>query len=257
MSRATIPVTSVVADALMAGEIEGTVFRMPPIDRKDYVATNKVLEALGGKWDKRAKGHVFAADPADAIETAVVTGHVVDEVKRLQFYETPEPIARRMVELAEIEPGMVVLEPSAGHGAIADLIRPLLPGVLLCVELDPGRAKVLYGEGHQVFTGDFLSDDWREDGAYGLWDRVVMNPPFTRLQDVDHVTHAFECLSPGGRVVACMAVSFTFRADAKAVRFRELVSRYGTVEENPPNAFAASGTGVRTVLVVLDAPAGE
>ena len=35
-----------------------------------------------------------------------------------------------------------------------------------------------------------------------LADRVVMNPPFERYQDRDHVLHALSLLKPGGRLVA-------------------------------------------------------
>ena len=40
-----------------------------------------------------------------------------------------------------------------------------------------------------------------------------MNPPFDRLQDVRHVTHAFSLLAPGGRLVAVMAEGVTYRED--------------------------------------------
>ena len=38
-----------------------------------------------------------------------------------------------------------------------------------------------------------------------VYDTIVMNPPFEKFQDIDHVRHAFDLLKPGGRVVAISA----------------------------------------------------
>ena len=35
------------------------------LDRKLYTSTNAVLEAAGGKWDKKTKAHIFPVDAAD------------------------------------------------------------------------------------------------------------------------------------------------------------------------------------------------
>ena len=39
------------------------------------------------------------------------------------FFPTPKPIISRMLELADIQPGERVLEPSAGKGDILDMLR--------------------------------------------------------------------------------------------------------------------------------------
>ena len=56
----------------------------------------------------------------------------------LDFFPTPESIADEMVETADIQPGMRVLEPSGGMGHIADRIRKTgaEPDV---IELAPAR----------------------------------------------------------------------------------------------------------------------
>ena len=40
------------------------------LDRALYVATNKVLELAGGKWNRKAQGHIF-----EGPETTVATGN--------------------------------------------------------------------------------------------------------------------------------------------------------------------------------------
>ena len=52
----------------------------------------------------------------------------VQVVSAPQLFPTPTELAARMVELAEIEDGQQVLEPSAGTGAIVDAIRSAMAG---------------------------------------------------------------------------------------------------------------------------------
>ena len=43
------------------GKIAGVIVQQ--LDRNDYVKVNKALEALGGKWNRKAKAHLFDEDP--------------------------------------------------------------------------------------------------------------------------------------------------------------------------------------------------
>jgi hypothetical protein len=107
----------------------------------------------------------------------------------------------------------------------------------------------LRGHGLDVTGGDFL----QVAKAYrGTVDRVVMNPPFAKQKDIDHATVAFDCLAPGGKLVAILSAGVEFRQDKKAKAFRGLVdSARGTIERIADGAFKESGTMVRTVLVTL------
>ena len=42
------------------------------------------------------------------------------------FFETPPNLAKRVVDLAQLEAGMVVLEPSAGRGGLANVIAEVI-----------------------------------------------------------------------------------------------------------------------------------
>jgi 16S rRNA G1207 methylase RsmC len=80
-----------------------------------------------------------------------------------------------------------------------------------------------------------------------------MNPPFSKGQDIQHVTHALGFLKPGGRLVAIMGAGVTFRQDKRATEFRELVQAMGgTIARLPEGSFKSSGTMVNTVIVVID-----
>lgn len=224
------------------------------LDRKLYVRVNEALEALGGKWDRKARAHVFADDPADAIEGAIATGSIV-RPKDLGWFPTPTALADDVVARANIGPGMSVLEPSAGEGALVDAILRREPTAeVTAVEIDEQRAKRLNVRTYCV--NDFLDDfttGWLLAG--GRFDRVVMNPPFAKRADIAHVRHAFSMLKPGGRLVAIMSAGVEFREDALAREFRAFVATCrGSIERLPDGSFSESGTAVRTCLVTMEAP---
>jgi hypothetical protein len=114
-------VSDEVIDVLANSETAENKLFLPPtqLERKLYVAVNKALEALGGKWNRKEKSHVFDFEPDEAIEKLLQTGEYVCAKKEFQFFETPEWLAKKMVDIADIQPGDRVLEPSAGRGAIA------------------------------------------------------------------------------------------------------------------------------------------
>ena len=214
------------------------------LDRKQYKAVNNVLSDIGGEWNRKAKAHIFTIDPNEALEQVLLSGEIV-QPKKYGYFPTPPELARRIIELAEVKDGQLILEPSAGQGGIVDH----LSGVKVdCVELLPENIKVLKNKEHFVLhEGDFIKLDPRPD-----YDRVIMNPPFEKQADISHVLHAFKFLKTGGKLVSIMASSVTFRDNRKTVDFREVVSRCGRIEENPSGSFKASGTMVNTVTVVLN-----
>ncbi|MEQ7008386.1 methyltransferase [Actinopolymorpha sp. B17G11] len=227
---------------------EGSALRLTgQLDRKLYVSTNKVLQAAGGTWNRKAQAHLFAGDAADAIEQIILTGQITT-AQDLGYFPTPPPVVEQLLALADLQPGAEVLEPSAGTGAIAG---PLAARgcVVDAVELDTARADVIWNAGYcrNVVPGDFLAMPPAAE-----YDRVVMNPPFARQADIDHVRHARRFLRPGGLLVSVMASGATFRENRKAAEFRSLVETGdGWFVPLPDGAFVESGTGVRTVIVVI------
>lgn len=91
------------------------------------------------------------ADKIKELERAMV-GRVNDG---LDFFPTPQTVADEMVSVAGIEPGMTVLEPSAGMGHIAERIRAagVEPDV---VEMSNSRRELLEEKGFNVISNDFL-----------------------------------------------------------------------------------------------------
>ncbi|MFG3127444.1 methyltransferase [Streptomyces tendae] len=222
------------------------------LDRKLYLNTAKVLEAAGGKWNRKAKAHLFDGNAADVIEAVILTGEITSTKQQFGYFPTPAPIVQQLIDLADIQPGMRVLEPSAGRGAIA-LAAVRAGAVVDCVEIQTDHADALVAHRERnitVITGDFLVTDPRP-----VYDRVVMNPPFAKDADLIHVKHAWEALKPGGRLVSVMSAGVTFRQTNRAVAFRSRLDALGgTVHPLPDNSFKESGTGVNTVIAVLPKP---
>ncbi|AVZ70898.1 SAM-dependent methyltransferase [Streptomyces lunaelactis] len=216
------------------------------LGRSTYLAVNQVLAAAGGTWNRKARAHLFPGDAAEAIEPILMTGEVV-RAQDFGYFPTPTPVVEEMLSLAELEAGHLVLEPSAGRGAIAHRVAEFCS--VNCIELLEENAKALTAAGlvRSVEVGDFLEID-----PEPRYDRVLMNPPFAKQADIAHVRHALKFLRPGGLLVSVMSAGVTFRSNRATADFRDLVDELGgTITRLPDDAFKESGTGVRTVLVAI------
>lgn len=227
----------------------------PRLDPKLYARVSEVFEAIGGRWTTREQAHVFPADARTALDALLAAGEVTtlhEKKQQAQFFPTPAPVVRRLLELAGVRPGMEVLEPSAGSGAIATALVAA-GAVVDCIERDPGYAALLAGVGAaRVTVADFLSLR-----PFLRYDRVVMNPPFTRGVDIAHVEHALGLLKPDGLLVSVMSTAVVEFPDRTAA-FRALVeSRCGSVELVGEGTFRKSGTDTATVIVTIPAARPE
>jgi predicted RNA methylase len=227
------------------------------LNRKLYLAVNKVLEQIGGKWNRKAKAHVFDGDPTDRVNNVIECGELDPEVKT-GYFPTPSEIVDKMIELADLEKQHFILEPSAGQGHIADRICAKLrinPYDIYTCELLPENRAILEEKGYYV-RGDFIEFAHKR-GAEGngwVFDRILMNPPFERQADIEHVTIAFDLLAPSGILVAIMSAGVTFRENKKTVEFRENIfePHCTHVEHLPSGAFKESGTMVKTIMIRLE-----
>lgn len=84
----------------------------------------------------------------------------------LDFFPTPEKVVSQMIDAADIQEGMRVLEPSAGMGHIADVLRE--QGIETDVaEISPDRRELLKEKGYAVIGQDFMDMDSRTTFTYG------------------------------------------------------------------------------------------
>jgi hypothetical protein len=257
------PIPPDVLDVLGSSTVEGNILKLPEgqLPRDQYAAVNKVIEAMGGKWNRGKQGHLFADDPSDVLDTVLSTGVCTDTKIELQQFFTPLELARQLVKMAEfpkeVDYPFRALEPSAGIGNIALMMKAAMPVMsrgernvaLLCVEIAEQLCGHLAGTGLTSHRGDFLQL------TLGLYHRIVMNPPFARQQDVDHVTHAIHHLSSDGILVAVMSPGWMTRDNTRSSTFRGLLAGYRhVVEDLPPGSFKASGTMVNAVVLKVWGP---
>lgn len=228
----------------------GTVGKLiGQLDRKLYERVNKALEVMGGKWNRKVGGHSFSSDPRPQVEGLLTNGALT--VERDGFFETPEKVISQMLEFVKILPGMLVLEPSAGRGAIAKKLDALGARVI-CVEKNEKRADELRKAGFVTVCRDFLDFSPNKNLSPTYYDAILMNPPFEELQDIDHVRHAYELLRNESVMVSVMSESPFFRTDKKSVTFRKWLEEVGGDSyELPEGSFKESGTGVQARLVVI------
>lgn len=193
-----------------------------------------VLRAIGGVLVPGIKGEsvehwAFDYHPGEVLDQIVCSGCIPDH-KSHQFYPTPESVAQVAIDLAEIQPGHSCLEPSAGHGGLADL----MPKGTICVEISDLHCTILKAKGHLAKQADFLTLP-----ASGPFDRIVMNPPFSEGRWQAHLSHAATMLKADGRLVAILP------ATAKGKLLLEgFDHEYSQVFENE-----FSGTSVKVVIL--------
>lgn len=161
-----------------------------------------------------------------------------------QLFQTPAAIAAQLVALLNLTPGMRILEPSAGLGRLLDAVKPFAPSEVVAVEMAQHCAGELFRQeraGVTIKQRDFLACSPEETG---LFDAVVMNPPFHMRSDIRHIEHARKFLKPGGRLVAVVMDTPHRRA-----AFESIASNWIDL---PADAFKSEGTHVKTAIVVLN-----
>lgn len=114
------------------------------------------------------------------------------------YFATPEPVGLKMVEWADIRPGERVLEPSAGHGAIARW----MPENAERTAIEP--SSTLLPRLAMVFDGKIQDATFEALNVVNKFDAIVMNPPFGSggKTAIEHVAKAATHLREKGRIVA-------------------------------------------------------
>lgn len=245
-----------VLTVLRAAEVEGDALTLAgQLDRPLYVKTNKVLEALGGKWNKKQKCHLFEGAAEERLEQVLETGEYTDARRELGFFETPPAVAdyaASLLALDECRNRDRIMEPSAGRGALIQAALRVKNAPFLeftAIEINPEHEQALRHVAERVIIHDFLD---LASAGNDYFQRVLMNPPFGKQADIRHVLHAWEFLEPGGRLVSIMSPSFTFRTNTLSREFKQFVDDHGEWEPLPEKCFKPSGTDVRTVVITLD-----
>jgi len=221
--------------------IENQVKITEQIDRKLYLSVNEVLNRIGGKWNRKAKAHIFNIDPTELLETIINSGLLEPKIKT-GYFPTPSNIVKTMIDLLELQPGDTILEPSAGQGHICDFLPK---DNLIIGEILSENIQILKQKGYNITFTDFMKYESNRI------DKIIMNPPFEKQQDIDHVQHAFKLLKPNGILVSIMSIGCTFRNNTKTKNFQNDILDKAKIIYLPNGSFKSSGTMVNTIIIKI------
>ena len=165
-------------------------------------------------------------------------------VSSFNLFQTPEPLANMLASLFA-EFGRV-LEPSAGLGRLYRAVRKRSACHVTMVE----QAADCCGELYTITNGDHETRLIQADFLtctkenLGLFNSVIMNPPFKMGRDVKHIKHAATLLAPGGRLVSVCA-----NGPRQQQHLKPIASRWIDL---PAGSFKESYTNVETAVVIID-----
>ena len=172
-------------------------------------------------------------------------------------FVTPEPVAKLMLDLADIAPGQSVYDPCAGLGEIlmgaarrggTDAAAPLVgapPAKISGIEIDlmaycVTRCRLFLNgfDGISLEQSDTLEKPLPDNRAETGVDRIVAAPPWgsdesgyeqfpfpTARTEELFLQHVMAYLRPGGRAVVALPERTLVHAEASALR-KELLTRY-------------------------------
>lgn len=177
------------------------------------------------------------------------------------YYATPEPLGAKMVEWADSKANESMLEPSAGHGAIARWMPANTNNTVVEPSYNLMPKLVRSTPSAKAINGTF-----EELSLVNKFNGIVMNPPFGTggKTAIEHLAKAFRHLSDGGRIVAIIP-----NGPATQKRFdnwfygdengKTKTERDGVINgvlratiSLPAVTFERAGTKVGTKVVIID-----
>lgn len=207
-------------------------------------------QGVGGK--EFDKGDVSENDPFDNAVLDYYTNQRLNKNNRegVDYFPTPEPLGYKMVEWANIGEGDSVLEPSAGHGAIARYV----PQSNELVAIEPSMS--LFAKLQMKAGGlgrKFQNETFEAYHISNKHDTIVMNPPFGHAgaTAIAHIEKAFGHLEEGGRMVAIIPRGAMDKKFAKWYDNEKTAAMRAEVDL-PDIVFQQAGTSVRCRVVVVD-----
>ena len=232
--------------------INGNVIKLPPrqLERKQYLEVKKKLEGIGGKWKGgKIQGFIFEQNPSQLLHQ-IINGADINLKKEYQIFETPEDIAKKLIYLVDISETELILEPSAGRGAIVKQITKCFPDKKIdCFEIMELNKSFLYKIGNINFVGD----DFLKCNITNYYDKIIANPPFRNNQDITHIMKMYDCLKINGRVVSVASMHWTHSQNRKEKDFRKWLDFVGGNIVNLPScAFKNFGANSESCIIIIN-----
>jgi hypothetical protein len=174
-------------------------------DKREEKARNDVMTWLGASEIRDDNGFLLGWRSEYNLKPAlseVIIRSSLPNVQSYQFYPSKGQVGERaaqwLISSLDDDGTFEYIEPHAGHGHLA---RHLPKERTTAVELSTINAAVLRGAGFDVHCRDFLK---YAETCTQRFDGVLMNPPFTDGQAIEHTVTAAMLLKPKGVLVAIL-----------------------------------------------------
>jgi predicted RNA methylase len=234
----------------------GFIVLLPEIqlERKMYLEVAKKLEDIGCKWNRKYKGFLYELDPSEYL-FKIQDGEKINTKKEIQFYPTPENVARYLIRsfLSEITIDKKVLEPSAGRGALIKTFHIYNnPNVIIdYCEINELNKEYL----KKLPNANFLQDNFLELNRKNFYDVIIANPPFSKNQDIDHFYKMWECLKEGGVILSIMSKHWLISSNKKESDFKAFLEKNNYVSYPLKQGdFKESGTNIEAIIIKIEKP---
>lgn len=237
--------------------VDGNIVRLPQVtlERKLYLETKTALELIGGKWTSgKTQGFVFKEDPTELLKS-LQDGDNRNLQKEYQYFPTPDDIADALVRRAHLEHDDLILEPSAGQGAIVKAIQRYMKKVhnypsstVYGYELMPLNQSFL----KRIDGFILLGNDFLDTVNSSVYNKIIANPPFSKNQDIDHIRRMYDLLKPGGILVSISSKHWEFSSGKKEREFKAWIEDIECyTEEIDAGSFKESGTMVGSLILQI------
>jgi len=233
-------------NTIKKGQLKENIYYLPDIqlDRKEYLEVAKHIKFLGGKWNRTKGGFIFDREIKSIDELLGET----NKQKQLQFFETPQELAKELVYLADIQNQDDILEPSAGRGAIIKEIKKICSCQIQYCEIDETNRKYLEKiDNLEEVNYNFLKFNEM------TFSKIIANPPFSKNQDIDHIRHMYSLLRRKGRLVSIASKHWQISNKKKETEFRDWLEDIDAeVVELDEGKFKESGTNIKSVIIIIN-----
>lgn len=211
------------------------------LDRELYLECKEIIESYGYRYIAGSKKRFEKPNVVAKYDLErMINGVELKSAQELfDYYPTPEYIVNIAQELLQHDNKSIILEPSCGTG---NLIKGL-ESFVDAIEINSDCVKILKEKNINVIHDDFLTFN-----PSMKYDYIIMNPPFSKKQDVLHIIKAFSLLNEGGVLVAIASSNVL----SKSKELQDICDKHLEYSDMFTNKeFKSSGTNINTMILKL------
>lgn len=210
------------------------------IDLQKY---HQIMINMGGN-KKSDNTYIFPFNPIILYEKLLAGGDT-NIANKYNYYPTHDNVAKEYLIKGIDFSNKKALEPSAGDGVIARLMRDNGADVH-CVELMQEMREALLLQDFKLIGSDFMLLPLSYQ-----FDIILANPPFFNYSDIKHIQKMYLHLKENGIIRAIMSELNYNSNNNTSLSFRQWIAQVGSVTFLGKGLFLHLGTDVSTVLIEI------